>query len=65
MNQRGFRRWLAALNRLMYSLLKRGPSPTDPYAYVPAPVRSGPNFRGGAVAVAEPEEPRHTDLLGR
>jgi len=65
MNQRGFQRWLAALNALMRRLLRRGPAPFDPYAYSPAPVRRGPNLRGGAVALAEPEEPRHTDLRGR
>lgn len=28
----------------------------DPYSRKPAPVRSGPKSRSGAVAVAEPEE---------
>lgn len=53
----------------MKSLLKRilrwlgftvsgsGPeSPRDPYARTPAPVRTGPKNRSGAVAVAEPED---------
>lgn len=31
-------------------------SPRDPYARKPAPVRSGPKNRSGAVAVAEPDD---------
>ena len=31
-------------------------SPRDPYARKPAPVRSGPKSRSGAVAVVEPDE---------
>ena len=34
----------------------RPDSPRDPYAKKPAPVRSGPKNRSGAVAVAEPDE---------
>ena len=30
--------------------------PRDPYSRKPAPVRSGPKSRSGAVAVAEPDE---------
>ena len=31
-------------------------SPRDPYSRKPAPVRTGPKNRSGAVAVAEPDE---------
>jgi len=31
-------------------------APSDPYSRKPAPVRSGPKSRSGAVAVAEPDE---------
>ena len=31
-------------------------SPRDPYSRKPAPVRTGPKSRSGAVAVAEPDE---------
>jgi len=63
MSRNGFQRWLGAVNALMRRLLRRGPAP-DPYAYVAAPVRRGPNLHGGAVALAGPEEPRSTDLRG-
>lgn len=44
-------RWLG------FTASRSGPEPPrDPYARKPAPVRSGPKNRSGAVAVAEPDE---------
>jgi hypothetical protein len=58
-------RWLMALANSSSSMttlgigIGPGPdfgSPRDPYSRKPAPVRSGPKSRSGAVAVAEPDE---------
>ncbi|MFN2491665.1 MAG: hypothetical protein ABR501_02130 [Pyrinomonadaceae bacterium] len=38
--------------------------PHDPYAYATAPRRTGPNERGGAVAVLEPDDMEPTKATG-
>jgi len=48
-------RFQALLDFLRRMLGKKPTPPSDPYAYVPAPLRRGPKGRGGA-AVAEIED---------
>jgi len=54
-------RWLTSRDYLIKLGLIGEPGadpgfPRDPYSRKPAPVRTGPKSRSGAVAVAEPDE---------
>ena len=61
----------AALKRVLGGLFRwkqkeEPPAPPhDPYAYRTAPRKRGPDERGGAVAVLEPDEGEESIVIGR
>ena len=52
------------LGQILQKLLRRDPEPQDPYAFIGVPLRKGPSGRSSAVALAEPDEPSRTLLIG-
>jgi hypothetical protein len=58
-------RFAKQLMNKLQSLLRRRSEPRDPYAYVTAGLKRGPNGRSSAVALGEPQPKRLLNLFGR
>jgi len=59
-------RFVQNFQNMLRRLLRRNPAePQDPYARARVPVRRGPSSRSAAVALEEPQEPKHLNLFGR
>ena len=58
-------RWAVRLSRKVHQRRRSEPENGDPHALVPVPVAGGPKLRGGAVALAEPDDPLITDAYAR